>query len=312
MFIESNHKEFLLGIWEKEASVLQGAYATPPIDAEELYEAVKTLWAKKDFEDINPYIDGRNPFPTEYTLFEPTEANFADYCAAVSERVGGVPFGAQILHIERHCDSLRNKLGELAGMLAKEHGMPAGYFNGGAFFGNYSETPFGIHTDPAAITTWPVLGGSKRVLVWPDSYFDDNPQNIPIGRSHKLMLDNLEQYRKDAQVLEAKPGDLMYWPSSHWHMAQGEHGIHATVSLSYYYWNSFSRMVARAVEADLEKQLGDRCDVWGSWTLDQEFPDGFTAAIGALKKTVDGGVVNRVLQEHWNAYVANGGFSPVD
>lgn len=202
---KTNCEEFLTSVWEKRAAILRGAYDAPFLTEEELYAAIRNLWSQRGVNDLNPYFDGRTPFAGEASVvLEPKESTFAAYCAGVSQRLGGIPFGVSITRLERYSETFRSKVAGIVDFLARQNGMPAGFFNGGSFFGSYTKTPFEIHTDPGSVLTWPVKG-TKRMLVWPQSYFDKEPSVFSLG-IHKQVLDKLENHEHGAEVLLAEPG----------------------------------------------------------------------------------------------------------
>ena len=307
----ANREEFLASVWEKRPAILRGAYDAPLLTEEELYAAIQNLWGQGGFDDLNPYFDGRNPFAGEASVvLEPREATFEAYCAGISERLGGIPFGASITRLERYSEIFRSKVAGVVDFLTQQSGIPAGFFNGGSFFGSYTKTPFEIHTDPAGVLTWPVRG-TKRILVWPKSYFDKEPSVFDLG-THKQVLDKLENHEKGAEVLAAEPGDLMYWPADYWHAGKGTSGYHATVTLSYYYLRSIAGLIGKTVQASLEARLGPKAIYWGSWDKTSNLPETIKDALGVLRELVDNSVIDQSIQRKWNACLENGGFEPVE
>ncbi|MCX4247771.1 JmjC domain-containing protein [Paraliomyxa miuraensis] len=99
-------------------------------------------------------------------------------------------------------------------------GMPAGGATADIFLASYPVTPFGVHQDTQDVFTW-VVSGEKRFLVWPPEVFDGvDPRTV-----------DYEDYRDRATVLEGAPGDLMFWPSTHWHIAESVGAPVVTLSL---------------------------------------------------------------------------------
>jgi hypothetical protein len=307
----TNCEEFLASVWEERAAILQSAYDAPFLTEEELYAAIQNLWSQRGFDDLNPYFDGRTPFAGEASVaLEPKEATFEAYCAGVSQRLGGVPFGVSITRLERYSETFRSKVSDIVNFLTQQSGIPAGFFNGGSFFGSYTKTPFEIHTDPGSVLTWPVKG-TKRILVWPQAYFDKEPSVFNLG-IHKQVLDKLENHEHGAEVLKAEPGDLMYWPANYWHAGKGTSGYHATVTLSYYYWTSIAGLIGKTVQAGLEARLGPKATYWGSWDKTATLPETIKDALGILRELVDDRVIDQSVQKKWNARLENGGFEPVE
>ncbi len=93
------------------------------------------------------------------------------------------------------------------------------------FYGNYSSSFTGVHKDTQEIMAF-VVRGNKRILVWPFDYFLSRVEGLSPGDKYfnkRLQIDH-RKYRKDALVLDARPGDVMYWPSEYWHVSEVQHG----------------------------------------------------------------------------------------
>lgn len=304
-------EEFLGRVWENSPAILRNAPDGPLLTEEELYAAIQNLWSRRAFDDLNPYFDGRVPFNGEAAIvLDPKEATFEDYCLGVSERLGGLPFGVSITRLERYSAAFQSRVSRVVNFLTQHSGVPAGFFNGGSFFGSYTKTPFEIHTDPAAILTWPVKG-TKRILVWPEAYFENEPTVYDMG-THKQVIDTLENHEHGAEVLTAEPGDLMYWPANYWHAGKGTSGYHATVTLSYYYLSSIAGLISKTVQDGLEKRLGARSVYWGSWAKASHLPDSLTEALDILRELVDDSIIDQSVQKRWDARLANSGFEPIE
>jgi hypothetical protein len=79
-----------------------------------------------------------------------------------------------------------------------------------------------------------VIRGKKRMLAWPFEYFLGRVKGVtPADRyfNKRLAIDHTP-YRKDAVVLDAEAGDVIYWPSHYWHVAEPrDDGFSAMLSL---------------------------------------------------------------------------------
>ncbi len=93
------------------------------------------------------------------------------------------------------------------------------------FYGSYSSSFTGIHKDTQEIFAF-VVRGEKRILAWPYDYFLSRVKGLSPGDRYfhtRLPLDPGD-YRKDALVLDARPGDVIYWPSDYWHVSEAQPG----------------------------------------------------------------------------------------
>ena len=92
----------------------------------------------------------------------------------------------------------------------------------GLYLGNYRKTPFGVHADGCGVFSFPVVG-NKTFRLWKPSFAKKNPA---LNRAL-----NYNRFKKDSKTMAARPGDMTYWPSSAWHIAESDGTFNATWSL---------------------------------------------------------------------------------
>jgi hypothetical protein len=93
------------------------------------------------------------------------------------------------------------------------------------FVGNYKITPAGLHRGNSANFKF-VVQGRKKLQLWPDKLF----------RGKKNLTGTLDvgRFLFAATTLEGHPGDIIYWPSDRWHVAECVGGLAVSVSLALY------------------------------------------------------------------------------
>lgn len=134
---------------------------------------------------------------------------FSDYCLVCDE----------LLSVE---SDQRSALTEFTDSLHKHVGIPNRFSEMGLYLGNYKKTPFGVHVDRCGVFSFPVVG-QKKFRLWTSEFVKKNPS---LDSAFKY-----EKYKKKSQVLTAGPGDMTYWPSSAWHIAESDGTFSATWSL---------------------------------------------------------------------------------
>ncbi|MBY0371096.1 hypothetical protein K2X33_10445, partial [bacterium] len=89
------------------------------------------------------------------------------------------------------------------------------------FYGRYSNKFTGLHKDTQDIFAFVALG-KKRMLAWPFEYLLGKVKGIAPGDKYfnKRLPIDYRKFRKDAVVLDAQAGDMIYWPGDHWHVAE--------------------------------------------------------------------------------------------
>jgi hypothetical protein len=177
------------------------------------------------FSNLRFYIDGqRIEDPSEY-LMNSRDGDFtgwhnrlehiaSEYCI-VFNRLEET-FGDEI---DRIYELLRPLVGEL--------GLPARKSEVTLFAGRYKKTPFGIHNDDELNFFWPLIG-PKRVRFWNPDYGRSNP-------SLARLLD-YDEHLSESRVLDAEAGDMLAWPGSWWHIAEGtgQFSVSLTIPLEWY------------------------------------------------------------------------------
>lgn len=175
-----------------------------------------------------------HPLPPRYSnlldfgAFLPaaSDESFDHYVARVSRSLGGRRFGlfSGLTHTHDYAFwcGLRPFLRDLSGVV----GLPLGGWQFQLLVANYRNTPFGIHKDEQAVLTH-VARGTKRFLLWPLGYFAHR-RDLPVDIQHmeavkwSLTFADPADYQRacdDAIVIDAREGDLVYWPASYWHIA---------------------------------------------------------------------------------------------
>lgn len=98
------------------------------------------------------------------------------------------------------------------------------------FFGNYQRSFLGLHKDTQEIFGF-VVRGEKTILAWPFDYFVERVKGVtPASWYFQVPLRiDYRKYRKDAIVLHAKAGDVLYWPRDYWHVAEARGGEFSTM-----------------------------------------------------------------------------------
>jgi len=178
----------------------------------------------------------------------------------------------------------------------------------GLFIGNYQQTPFGIHQDPANVFAF-VIEGRRRIYLWPEEYFCDSIDRIRNSDFAKL--------QRDATILEAEPFDVLYWPGRYWHVGEtlGNLSVGVSVALVPVQLSNF-------VVGAINNQIGEF--IYPTLTTDGGFSHAATdvedsaemiaaaikRATKVLKRTRDDADFIQSLQVSWLDYMTSGGSEP--
>jgi len=307
---------FASDYWQRKPAVFPSAPSI--MSAEDILAALKTAFERMlgrgpqagpgpsmpSPMPVRFFVEGRAVLPPEYAKFvvETKTKTLQEYIDSVSRRLSGARFGVVLNQCHHLVPSTFPRALSFTRPLTRRIGIPAREVELGVFLGTYPMTPFGVHQDPAAVLTIPVLG-KKRFLLWPPDYFPANPAQLYLEREP-------EAHFGHAIELEAKPGELMYWPAYWFHVAHDPNPApHA--SLSFGIWS----------DADPASQLSDALRVYlGSQgvpgryeaeVLDGALPDELNKALTCLEAGVRTGEIRRKVEETWRQTVRNAGYALV-
>ena len=160
---------------------------------------------------------------------------FFDYCLVCDELIQVAPEEWKLL-------------GEFVMGLYDQVGLPSKFAEMGLYLGNYRTTPFGVHSDGCGVISIPVEG-TKKFLVWNSKFVEKNPK---LKRTHQY-----KAYRKHADRWVANPGDIVYWPASHWHIAESTGAFSATWSIGFWLDEPLSEIILKALKPLLATTLSD-------------------------------------------------------
>ncbi|SDZ27515.1 Cupin superfamily protein [Lysobacter sp. yr284] len=105
--------------------------------------------------------------------------------------------------------------------LWREAGLPVTGAITTLFHGNYESTPVGVHRDRFATFMIPVQG-RKRMRFWTRKPWREAISTLPDYRAH---LDS-------SFLVEAEPGDVLYWPADYYHVGESvDGGVSTSVNL---------------------------------------------------------------------------------
>ncbi|WP_257447828.1 cupin domain-containing protein [Archangium lipolyticum] len=180
------------------------------------------------------------------------------------------------------------------------------------FHGNYEHSPVGVHLDRFTTFLF-ALHGRKRMRFWPKK-----PWKEPVS----TILD-YEPYLKDSFVAEVEPGDILYWPSSYYHVGESAgRGVATSVNVGI----PISEHLSVYDVHDLLRGFGDESASTGpakgasplargvlseEGILSSELPRALMESVGELRGLSRPREVRRQLRTTWLKRLSAAGFEPV-
>lgn len=202
----------------------------------------------KNPEGFKFYIDGMKAYDEDVLQVLPVKKDkslagyharmqkvFSDYCLVCDELL-------------KSNVQYQDLLTDFTDELYRHVGFPNRFSEMGLYLGNYRKTPFGVHVDNCGVFSFPVAG-VKKFRLWKPNYVKKNP-----GLDRAF---NYNRYKKDSLLLTASPGDMTYWPSSAWHIAESDGSFSATWSLGVWVDKPQRELFSEALQGLLNAKLGD-------------------------------------------------------
>ena len=175
----------------------------------------------------------------------PTLTEFVD--GVICE--GGLEgFFSYVSNLQIYKPEIWLRIQPVLGEITRRVGLPANRVDLDLFFGRYRQTPSGIHKDSASFCF--VTHGRKRILVWPYETFAHllEVQDADARHSTSFFLKdaaNLDEWRSKAIVLEASPGEVIYWPSHYWHIGEDTGSTSSMVTLAFFLPEGIQRVLQK-------------------------------------------------------------------
>lgn len=244
-------KEFVDRYWGRRPAVIRQPFAHAIASPEDVFGAMvaATNRLRADTQDFVLTIDGvRVGADVERWLPRKKDRSLGRLTARMAGDLPGSSFAVFIraFQLELGWDFWLRVRHFLSGLYATV-GVPADRAEIDLFAGTYERSRHGIHLDSADVFLF-VIEGRKRIRLWPGSVFPDG--NYWYGRGEK------DRRLSRSSVLDGEPGDILYWPSSYWHVGESRGGPVSSLSLGLYRQDSLAATAARVFADEATRELG--------------------------------------------------------
>jgi Cupin superfamily protein len=249
---QSFWKSFAKNSWEKKP-LLAKKFDSPlaKIKAEHIFDMLVEYGDHcrkvQKADGFKLYIDGQIQYDDETLQLLPEkkdktlqgyhyrmEEMFEDYCLVCDE----------LLQVsQKHLQ----KLHAFSDHLFSHVGFPNRFAEIGLYLGNYRQTPFGVHVDGCGVFSFPVVG-KKTFRLWKPEFATKHPA---LDRAHEY-----SKFKKNSETMIATAGDMTYWPSSAWHIAESDGSFNATWSLGVWVDRTHHQNLEIALNPLLKAKLG--------------------------------------------------------
>jgi 50S ribosomal protein L16 3-hydroxylase len=237
---QKKYKEFWRGYrrkaWKHKPTLIKDPFSGPIVSSDEIFCGI-----------LNAGFSGQNlTFELDYPLSrdgltnlfpERSDESFVNYYERIRKNLGerkfcitGSMFNADLGW--RVSDRLRLFLQEMYQVT----GVPIDGAEAVLFAGNYDLSPKGIHQDSADVFHL-IIEGVKRVRLWPQRRFSSTTV------FSEQLKEDYEELKKGSILLEGKAGDILYWPSSYWHVGEATGSLTSSLSIGVHFGDGLPKLL---------------------------------------------------------------------
>lgn len=301
---ESFWREFKNDYWEKCPVHFHKLFDEGIVTSDSLFSVIAGMPATKTSGDRfwiarHDKPIGRDDFrflPLEVYGPKNSDGSFERFLLRISAEFGNLPIGINIHHLEKSSPELWFRFRDFVSGLNRVTGeLPSGRWDIDTFFGTYQTTPLGIHKDNASVFAMGIMG-NRTYYTWPEDYF--HPGDAALST---LDPATIQQHLDSAVRMDLAPGDVIYWPSSNWHLVMSDGSPSAAISISAYFGEKLSTLLSGHLRATLAGQLGknDSYDVYNLNETHAGLPGMLGSASNWLQETVGMNRLHDSLLQYW-------------
>lgn len=155
-------------------------------------------------------------------------------------------FSVMLNHLHFRAAPLFTSFAPFIQSIVQFSGIPVGGVDFDVIVGKYRNTGFGVHLDDADNFTF-VLEGRKTIYAWPAEY----------ASVFQRRRSGIANAKDESLVLEAGPGDIIYWPKSFWHVGESPE-VSLTVQIAFYGVDTLLYAIGKAVAHAVTHDAGVR------------------------------------------------------
>jgi 50S ribosomal protein L16 3-hydroxylase len=243
---------FVENHWRRRPLILKRPFSVPLATGADILRGIVNARAQFRADDLKTPLK----FFVEQTLLQAEvqhhlpaarDSTLEDYVARVTSKLRGRPFGVIVTEYPPFDAQTWLRLREFLRPLYARIGIPGNPTQTGLFLGTYARTPFGVHKDLHDTFIF-MIEGRKKFRTWPAEFFREE-QDMTRSLHYRSFLDR-------ATTLDAEAGDVLYWPSSYWHVAEPVGGFAASMSLAVFADARPAFEVVKHALAKLDARLG--------------------------------------------------------
>lgn len=305
-------QDFALRHFERSPLVMRDVAGAPLLAPSELMAALASAGEglrRGAPSAVGLWIDGASPTPLFELVPARTDRSVAEYVSRIVDP--GRELCLAQFDLVRWYPPLLPRIQAFTEHLVEAVGLAVVDVDADSFVGAYGSTPRGIHRDPASTFMF-VVEGEKHITVWPDEAFPSDRYRR-VGSHGKLDLVGVSPDDAPPGIdLVGRPGDVLYWPSNHWHVARSAdpRAITAVVSIGLFVEGprpSLTHEVVDAVLTDLAPT--DRPALYPLLRrgTSVDLPEAEESMLQSLARLTSDGTLRTLVRAQWMLRVSAAG-----
>lgn len=218
---------FVARWWNRRAVVFRGAGVTPFTAADVFTAAVgaREVALRETYDAAarrHPQfsVDGQVQAFLARWLPLAEDRDLAGYAARLAGALAGRSHALMISSFHSYSFAVWSSARAWFAPLWQRIGLPVTGAITTLFHGDYEATPSGVHKDRFTTFLF-ALAGKKRMRFWPE-----RPWREPVST-----LTRYEAHLASSFTIDVAPGDILYWPSSYYHVGENLGGLATSVNI---------------------------------------------------------------------------------
>jgi 50S ribosomal protein L16 3-hydroxylase len=299
-------RRFTKAKWNRKPTVIRAPFRIPIVTSADVFRAVvsATRRVREPTDDFSFRLEkGRLVLAKDLDRWVPRaeDGSIKSYVSRIGRSAAGRQFTIFVSDFQIELGwAFFSRLQQFLKGLYEIEGVPSGRAEVDLFMGNYRRTHTGVHRDSADVFCF-VIDGRKRIRAWPG---DAIPSSSPVTGPSKYM-----RFLGRSICLEGKPGDIIYWPSSYWHVAESGGWFGSSLSLGLYYGSDLVRALAPGLEAGSREIFGNKNPIASLPFSNRRVPTRLLAVAERVGR--ESGSVTRALMSYWMQRITGYGFERI-
>jgi len=222
-------RDFTKTYWNRKPTIIRAPFPAPIATPDDVFRALVATRQRlaEPRDDLDLSLKGRRiVLDLERWLPRTSDASLGGYQARLRRDGESGQLAMLVNEFQNELGwTFYNRLRQFLKGLYEIVGVPA-RAEVDLFTGNYRRTPLGVHRDEADVFVF-VVEGRKQFRLWPKKAFQSCSPRYGPGPYAK--------YMKGSILLAGDPGDILFWPSSYWHVAESDGQLVSSLTLGLYH-----------------------------------------------------------------------------